>query len=191
MSSKYFRGYSTSQLLSLSSSDIMKLSENELRTLVSKLASTSNKRIGRIKKSERYSPALHEAGEIRFGAKGKDYNELLSEYMREKTFLTDPTSSLTGLKTFERSMYKVANDVYGIKLDRDTFSALITDYYKLLEYDAEYQAQKLRYGYLYQSQTVESRQELKSVSDRLVEILSRYNSPGGMGYDGVSEFFEI
>ena len=171
----------------------MSLSVPELRQAVSRIASTANKRLKRLDESKVFSSAIEEAGDSKFSTRGKDYNALLSEYMRTRAFLKNPTSTVAGAVTVENSLYKTAQDVYGLNMSREKFRQMVQEYYKLSSYDNEYQAQKLRYGFLYKEELEEQdkQEPIKELSRRLTGLMERYFSPGGMGYDGTSQFIDL
>lgn len=175
----------------MSGAELMGLSTQQLREAVSRLSSTANKRMKRIEKSGLFSPAVKEAGG-KFGTRGKDYNALLSEYMRVRSFIKNPTSSIVETQKLNESMLKTAKDVYGFNVSQEEFDKIVNEYYKLSKYDNEYQAQKLRYGFLYsESMTEEEKNIEKDLAKKLIELLNRYTSPGGIGYEGVADFFEL
>lgn len=80
----------------------------ELKKEVSRMASMANKRLNRLESNNlTLLPAYREwesHGAIRFSVKGKNYNQLQSEYWRLKHFLDDRTSTVRSANKFLREI---------------------------------------------------------------------------------------
>lgn len=80
----------------------------ELKKEVSRMASMANKRLKRLERNNlTLLPAYREweqHGAIKFSVRGKDYNQLQSEYWRLKHFLDDRTSTVRQANKFLREM---------------------------------------------------------------------------------------
>ena len=80
----------------------------ELKKEVSRMASMANKRINRLESNNlQMLPAYREwqeHGAIKFSVRGKNYNQLQSEYWRLKRFLDDRTSTVREANKFLREM---------------------------------------------------------------------------------------
>lgn len=80
----------------------------ELRAEVSRMASMANKRLNRLENNNLTMLPAYQAweqnGSIRFSVKGKDYNQLQSEFWRLKNFLDDRTSTVRKANAFLREM---------------------------------------------------------------------------------------
>lgn len=100
----YVSGKSIKHLTRLHAATINKMDESTLRAVVTRLSSAANKRIQRIEDKGITTPATREAerGGGRFSAKGKNLNQLRSEYKRVKSFLKSETSTLKGYKDFAK-----------------------------------------------------------------------------------------
>ena len=98
------KGKSSKQLMDLSLGEFSALTRAELSKVVSRLASTANKRLDTLSRMEVESPAYRGAAKSggRFRAKGKSLNELRSEYMRVKGFLNAKTSTKKGFMKVEQ-----------------------------------------------------------------------------------------
>lgn len=87
------------------------------RQEASRLASKANKRIERLEKSDlKSSPAYQKwvkDGSVRFGVKGKTYNEVQAEVARLNNFLNSETSTIRGIE----NVLKTMADNTGIKYD--------------------------------------------------------------------------
>ena len=74
------------------------------------MASAANKRLNRLQANDLQAlpafQAWEQNGAIKFSVKGKDYNQLQSEYWRLKNFLDDRTSTVRGANDFLREMAK-------------------------------------------------------------------------------------
>lgn len=98
----------------------MKIASEEykrFRKEVSRLASMANKRLNRLEKNGLEMLPAYQSwqknGSIRFSVKGKDYNQLQSEYWRLKNFLDNRTSTVRGANTFLREMAHNTGIKYG------------------------------------------------------------------------------
>ncbi len=89
----------------------------ELKKEVSRMASIANKRLVRLERNELTElPAYkswQENGSIRFSVKGKDYNELQSEFWKLKNFLDNKTSLVRQANKFLKDMAKTTGIKYG------------------------------------------------------------------------------
>ncbi len=89
----------------------VKVASDEYKTLkkeVSRMASMANKRLVRLERNELTElPAYRswvENGAIKFSVKGKDYQQLQSEFWRLKNFLDNKTSTVRQANAFLREM---------------------------------------------------------------------------------------
>lgn len=173
------------------------LTKTQLRQVVSRLADTANKRVKRLQGAKVESLAARQVSQSggKFSTRGKGLDELRAEYLREKSFLTSPTSTVKGAKSVESEAIKAMRDIYGEDLRGVDLRKLLNDFYKLQDYDEEFQAQKLRYGFLYdepvETYGEEEKRDIKRLSRRLIDLLNRNLAPGGNSYDGVSQWFDI
>lgn len=89
----------------------------DFRKEASRLASMANKRIARLEKAGLVdSPAYNKFkrdGSIKFGIKGKDYNQVQQEVARINSFLNNKTSTIRGVET----TLKTLADNTGIKYE--------------------------------------------------------------------------
>lgn len=119
----------------------------ELKKEVSRLASMANKRLKRLEKNELTElPAYKswvESGAIKFSVKGKDYNQLQSEFWRLKRFLDNKTSLVRGANKYLKEMAENIgikyNSLADLKAKSKEFFKLadkIKEYYKMSEMNA-------------------------------------------------------
>lgn len=198
MSSRSFvKGRSTDSLLNMSLREFAGLNKTQLRQVVSRLSDTANKRFNRVVGSKYESLAARQVMESggKFSTRGKGIEELQAEYMRVRDFLKSPTSTIKGARAAENEAITTIKDIYGEDLTGVDIRSLIDSYYKLQNYDEEYQAQKLRYGFLYDKPVEvygeQEKRDIRRLSRRLIEVLNKNLAPGGNGYDGVSQWFDI
>ena len=129
---------------------MVKLASEEYKAFrkeVSRLASMANKRLKRLEKNELTDlPAYQswvEGGAIKFGVKGKDYNQLQSEFWRLKRFLDNKTSLVRGANKYLREIAENTgikyNNLADLKVKAKEFFKLankIKEYYKMSELNA-------------------------------------------------------
>lgn len=197
MSKNRFSGKSISEIYSMSLRDFSQLNKSELRQAVSRLSSAANKRLKRLAESsvESLSARTIEQSGGKFSTRGKGLDELRAEFMRVKDFLKSPTSTVKGARQAEKDAIQAVKDIYGEDLAGRDIKKMLDDFYKLQDYDEEYQAQKLRYGHLLDENvneySTEELEDMRRLSRRLIDVFNRNLAPGGMSYDGVSQWFDI
>lgn len=80
----------------------------ELKKEVSRMASLANKRLRRLERNDLTNLPAYRAweknGSIAFSVKGKDYNQLQSEYWRLKNFIDDRTSMVKSANAYLREI---------------------------------------------------------------------------------------
>lgn len=95
----------------------VKKAQAEFRKEVSRLASLANKRIQRLENSKLTdSPAYQkwvENGGVKFGVKGKTYNQLQSEMARLNRFINAQTSTVRGINSTLKEMAANTGIKYG------------------------------------------------------------------------------
>ena len=95
----------------------VKKAQAEFRKEVSRLASLANKRIQRLEDAKLTdSPAYQkwvENGAVKFGVKGKTYNQLQSEMARLNRFINAQTSTIRGINSNLKEMAANTGIKYG------------------------------------------------------------------------------
>ena len=95
----------------------VKQAQAEFRKEVSRLASLANKRIQRLEDAKLTdSPAYQkwvENGSVKFGVKGKNYNQLQSEMARLNRFINAQTSTIRGINSNLKEMAANTGIKYG------------------------------------------------------------------------------
>lgn len=96
------------QILNLSSKQISKMSDKELRKIVTIANSAANKRIVRAEKAGLSSGVIEGAKEFGpFSVKGvQNRFQLEARFTRARMFLSAKTSTVAGIKSSQRKMYK-------------------------------------------------------------------------------------
>lgn len=147
----------------LTISDISKMTMGEFesytpsqqREIVSRLASTANKRFSKLEQRGITTPAtirLSQSGG-KVSVKGKEGTDLKLEMLRAKNFLKSDTSSISGYKKLQKEIaleegrynshegdsktIGLAFSYYDLLYDRDPSISKIRDKYKIVEYIAD------------------------------------------------------
>lgn len=197
----YFKGISTSDLINIDSADFTEWNTQQLRQAVSRLASTANKRVQRLIKSEVPSYALEEYVRImgriddrkysKFGTKGLNENELRREFLRAKQFLKEESSTVTGAKELENEAIRNLNK-NGIKMDTEDYRKLISNYLDLLDANPDVATRALKYKFAKNVDLdVPKDMNINDLAERLYIELDKTYRRGGPQYEGVAEYFTI
>lgn len=192
----YFKGRSVDSIANMDITEFMGLSKSQLRQAVSRLADAANKRLRRLENAGINSMAAFEVQESggKFSTRGKDEYQLQAEFQRARQFITDATSTVKGATTMMRAATATVKSVFGLSLSLEEYNKLIGNYSKMVNYDTSTQSRKLRYSILYskvgiETPTAEQRERFDAIARDMLTVIERYQSPGGMGYDGFSNFF--
>ena len=101
--SEWIKGKTVEELLNLPLTDLEKLTESQLRTVVGRGVSAGNKRLRRFQSKYGKIPYAGKGVErdqqyeqVKFSAMGKDRTELMQEFARIKSYMKAETSSITG-----------------------------------------------------------------------------------------------
>ena len=96
------------QILNMSTKQIGKLSDKQLRSLIVIANSAANKRIKRAQKAGVTSGVLEKANEYgKFSVKGKESRaDLENAFTRVRGFLSAETSTVSGIKRSQRKMFR-------------------------------------------------------------------------------------
>jgi len=115
-----------------------------LKKEVSRLASMANKRLQRLERNELTDLPAYQSwvkdGAVKFSVKGKDYNQLQSEFWRVKRFLDNKTSLVREANKYLREIAENTgiqyNSLADLKVKAREFFRLaekIKEYYKMSE----------------------------------------------------------
>ena len=95
------------EIIDIDISDINKFNEKTLRAAVRTLSSAANKRVRSINAAGIISPAVRAVEQHgNFTPKGKNRNQLLSEFVRAVNFLKSETSTVAGARKFTDNIRK-------------------------------------------------------------------------------------
>ena len=187
------------ELINLDIGDISKLNRAELAKVVSQLGSAANKRVKRFEQKGIETPATkglqRSGGNI--SVKGKNINQLRSEYVRAKTFLSAKTSTSKGFKTVKKQFEKRIGGALTPEETKKFWSA----YNKLSEieprflqlYGSDRMQQYLR-DEIVQNPGKESDDLAlsgKSVLQQSYEQIEKEYAEKEDGINGTSDFFEL
>ena len=129
---------------------MVKLASEEYRKFrreVSRMASIANKRLERLERNELTDLPAYQSwvkdGAVRFGVRGKDYNEVQAEFWRLKNFLDNKTSLVRQANKYLREIAENTgikyNNLADLKAKSKKFFELadkIKEYYKMSELSA-------------------------------------------------------
>lgn len=159
---------------------------------VSRLASMANKRLKRLEKNElEDTPAFREwvkNGEVKFSVKGKDYNQLQSEYWRVKHFIDSKTSTVKGAIQNLKDIADMTNiewkDIDELKTKTKNFFELsdkIKEYYQL----ADKQAEGLDYQAIWEqinTMVDDGLVDLEDTDTDMVQVVANLLESGALDY---------
>lgn len=191
-------GKSVTDILNMDIRDFNKLGISDLRKVVGRLVSAVNKRIRRFMKSGISTPAtrsLEKSGGM-LSTKGKDLNQLRTEYARGRDFLNMETSSRKGYEDVQKKTVETLKD-RGVDVTTEELDDIFEVYGKLKEIDPSVGV------ILSSSQVIGEISKLDNTQDvqtRIMQAKERYNelyeeNQEQFGREvtlyGVSGFFEI
>lgn len=210
------RKLTASEILDLSSLDVSRMTEKQLREAVQTLADVANKRLKRLETTPfgtafpAYKTAMKRG---RFSTKGKNQGQLQSEFKRARAFLTSQTSRVSTVKRLRKEAAERVGGGFTSEASESAYWAA----YRAIE--AEQPALVLSYGstqvqrylreewesstpltegeiYEYESLFPDDTQDLTSLSQQetaavrtLLEIGGYYEFTEAEGYAGLSSFF--
>lgn len=183
----------------------------ELKKEVSRMASMANKRINRLESNNlQMLPAYREwqeHGAIKFSVRGKNYNQLQSEYWRLKHFLDDRTSTVREANKFLREMAENTGIKYKGLEDLKNKS---TKFFELAEKIKQYNisinqsAQALDYQKIWQqintyinstnadlASAINSDEQLQRFLDYMNKLQPVENNKEGYSYGSDWDFYTI
>lgn len=191
-------GKSVTDILNMDIRDFNKLGLSDLRKVVGRLVSAVNKRIRRFMNAGISTPAtraLEKSGGM-LSTKGKDLNQLRTEYARGRDFLNMETSSRKGFEEVQKKTVETLKD-RGVDVTTDELDDIFEVYGRLKEIDPSVGV------ILSSSQVIGEIAKLDNKQDaqtRIMQAKERYNelyeeNQEQYGRDvtlyGVSGFFEI
>ena len=189
-------GKSISDILSIDYNTFNILGLSDMRKVVGRLVSAGNKRIRRFENANESSPALNQVYRSggAFSTKGKNLNQLRSEFARAKNFLEAKTSTRKGWRAFKKETIEGLKKK-GVNITEKQFDKVWQSYEKLKEISPEVSNRGLKYAVLkdISDMTIDDDINADDIVSRLQsDINDIYERNEGLNYDaGVSGFFEI
>ena len=146
----FVSGKSTSELLNMSSGDVSNLTRSQLAQVVSRIASAANKRIRGLQEAGIESPAYERVVESggKISTKGKNLNQLRSEFLRAKQFMDAKTSSVSGYKKVINNTAKKLLEAGVINANASNVQDLLKIYDRLTKLDPNAKGRGLKYKLL-------------------------------------------
>lgn len=198
--SNWATGKSMDFLLDLDPEVWTDLSAKELKSVVSRLASTANKRVKRADASGSASWAVKSAQRGgKFSVAGKDLESLRNEYQRVRAFLSDPNSTAAGWKQTRDelgdSLQTAGYDVTPSQVER-----MINAYNHLMEVDGTTLSREDRYKYMKELAEITGGSTWRDAEAILSDIQDAINDLGmtvetevadDQMETGISRFFEF
>lgn len=117
-------------------SDPRGLKEQELRRQVQQLADAANKRVRRMQQSGLLSAAeagRQKSGGGMFSTRGKNYNQLQAEFKRAKEYLQAKTSTIKGVRQFQKEVLQETNKRLGSDMTQQQASSFWQTMKKVME----------------------------------------------------------
>lgn len=179
------------EALSLEPEQIMKLKKDELKKVVSTMASAANKRIKNLNKNNLSTPSLDSVNRSggKFTTRNKNINQLRSEYSRVSAFLNAKTSTVKGAK-------KVIKDIekrIGGHLKPHEMKNLWEAYRRIEELDPNFlkmygSSQMQQY---LRDEIVSGNNEISELINKGVMAINKNYEDQAVNYDEMDEFFEL
>ena len=191
-------GKSVTDILNMDIRDFNKLGLSDLRKVVGRLVSAVNKRIRRFMNAGISTPAtraLEKSGGM-LSTKGKDLNQLRTEYARGRDFLNMETSSRKGFEEVQKKTVETLKD-RGVDVTTDELDDIFEVYGRLKEIDPSVGVILSSSQVIGEIAKLDNKQDVQT---RIMQAKERYNelyeeNQEQYGRDvtlyGVSGFFEI
>lgn len=193
----FVSGKSIKDILNIDYDAFNKLNTSDMRKVVGRLVSAGNKRLRSFERAGESSPATRHVMSSggAFSTKGKNLNELRSEFMRAKNFLESKTGTRKGWKQVKTETINGLRR-NGIDMASSQFDEVWKAYEELKELSPEVANKGLKYSVLKDvaDMVTDADKSADEIALTLHENLSQiYEKQAGLDYgvDGVSRFFEI
>lgn len=119
------------ELLSMDWESVRGLGRKELGKIITQLSSAANKRVRRFAEKGEISPAVRYAEKGgAFTGRGKNLNQLRSEYVRIKSFMQQETSSLRSWGKVKRETVNTLSDM-GVNIPKEDIGEVMRIYGKV------------------------------------------------------------
>lgn len=190
-------GMTIQDIINMDITTFNKLNTSDLRKVVGRLVSAGNKRLRSFERAGEKSPATRhvmKSGGV-FSTKGKNLNELRSEFMRAKNFLESKTGTRKGWEKVKKETIK-SLEKHGVTMTEKQFNDVWEAYENLKEISPDVANRGLKYNILKEigdrvTDTNKSSDEIAmSLYNDITKIYEERAEIDNVN-DGVSGFFEI
>ena len=190
-------GLQVKDILATDVSDLNKLNKKQMQMITGRLVSAGNKRLRRLEQAGLKSPAYNyimQHGGY-FSTKGKNLNQLRSEFIRIKNFMESETGNVKGAREFvKNSIDSLAKE--GVNLTEDEFQDVMEAYEALKRNNPKVAERSLKYNIINDVQKLVqkgmskddillemSKEEVDSSYEKMQDEVQEQN-------EGVSGFFK-
>lgn len=186
-------GMTINDIMNMDAKTFNKLNKEDLRKITGRLVSAGNKRLRSFEKARETTPATRhiEKSGGAFSTKGKNLNELRSEYVRAKNFLQSETGNRKGWNKVKKDTIESLKK-RGVEIGVKDFDTLWKAYEKLKEIDPSVAVKNMKYKVL---DSISEMTDDFNVDDIVEKMTARiteiYEDNNGGNDGGVSGFFEI
>lgn len=190
-------GLSVNDILGMDINKFNSLGVSDMRKVVGRLVSAGNKRLRSFERAGESSPAtrhIMKSGGV-FSTKGKNLNELRSEFIRAKTFLQSETGTRKGWEKVKKETMEGLKK-QGVVISAENFNDVWKAYQDLKEMSPEVANRGMKYSVLKEvaNMVVNTDKNADEIASTLFVKLDKiYEAQEELGYEtnGVSGFFEI
>lgn len=174
--------------------NVSKLNQKELRLVVGRLVSAGNKRLRTFEKSGMESPSYsYVMKKGRFSTRGKNVNELRSEFSRARDFISSETGSVQKWKKVKKKVVKSLKE-NNVNVKESNLEDIFKAYEKLKELDPNVTNKTLKYRVLSELSTQDFNK--KSTDDIITELSNRISDIYESQYNGddaydITRYFKI
>ena len=136
----------TKEILNIDGADFIGLTPKKLAQYVSSLRSTARKRASRLERKGQSTPALRglKNGGGLPAIKGMNEQELKREFVRYKSFLESPTSTISGFNKYRDDIIDSLRS-RGVDIDNKMFDDFWENYERLKEIDPSIENSRFKY----------------------------------------------
>lgn len=189
-------GMSIKDIINMDINKFNSLNEKDMRKVVGRLVSAGNKRLRSFEKAGESSPATRHvmrSGGV-FSTKGKNLQQLRSEYMRAKNFIESETGTRKGWTKVKKKTIEGLKK-QGVEMSNEQWDDVWKAYEELKEKDKEVSNKALKYTTLQDVVAMVKQGDMApdeialALHDRLSEIYEE-NEVLDNEFNGVSGFFD-
>lgn len=182
----------TKEILEKTSKNFSSLTEKELRSNITKLVSTANKRISRLKKSNVPSQALTNLSVEKFSIRGLKGKQLEGLFRELKNYLQAETSTVSGAKAVRKRTIK-SLEKQGTKINENQYDSFFRIYEKLKERDSSISDKLFKYKVFEEISERLDKADFNTVLETMYNDLEDIykETVGDYTNDTISRFFKL